>query len=134
MSTAIAHDILSPLPAPVRRTAPGRRAHLRLVTGHEQIARRSRGAALRLTRRGRLAITTTTTLVVALVVGSMVGLLGPAGATTSIVVEPGMTLTQIASEQLPEVPLSRAITDIQRANSLSTTSLAAGQELVIPAP
>lgn len=88
---------------------------------------------LRLTRRGRLALTSTAALVVALVVMSMVGLLGAAGATTSVVVEPGMTLSQIAAEELPELPLSQAITDIQRANRLSTTSIAAGQELVIPA-
>ena len=68
----------------------------------------------------------------ALVAVSMIGLLGPAGATTSVVVEPGSTLSQIAAEQLPDMPLSQAITDIQRANRLSTTSVAAGQELIIP--
>lgn len=87
---------------------------------------------MRITRRGRLALTSSLTLVVALVVASVLGLLGPAGATTSVVVEPGTTLSQIAAEQLPGVPLSQAIVDIQQANKLSTTSVAAGQELVIP--
>ena len=138
MSTAIAHDISIPLPAPGRRgVAPGRRGHLRLVGAGEpalpQAQRAStRPTTLRLTRRGRLALTTTAALVVALVAVSMIGLLGPAGATTSVVVEPGSTLSQIAAEQLPDMPLSQAITDIQRANRLSTTSVAAGQELIIP--
>ena len=135
MSTAIAHDILSPLPSP--GAASPRPSHLRLVGELERrparaARRRLRAGHLRLTRRGRLAVTATTTLVLAAVIWSLVGLLGPAGATTSITVERGTTLSQIASEQLPELPLSRAVTAIQRANDLSTTSIAAGQELVIP--
>ena len=55
-----------------------------------------------------------------------------AGATTAVVVEPGMTLSQVAAEQLPELPLDRAVVDIQRANRLSTTDIAVGQELLIP--
>ncbi|WP_131104071.1 LysM peptidoglycan-binding domain-containing protein [Ornithinimicrobium sufpigmenti] len=95
-------------------------------------ARRAAAAPLRITRRGRLALTSTATLVVALVLLSLMGVIGPAGASSSVVVQPGMTLSQIASQQLPGVPLSQAVTDIQRANKLSTTSIAAGQELVIP--
>lgn len=128
------------------RTAPrSRPGHLRLVpTGGRLVAgdglhgaatrsvRRPAGMALRITRRGRLALTSTATLVVALVLLSLMGLVGPAGATGSVVVQPGMTLSQIASEQLPDLPLSQAVTDIQRANKLSTSSIAVGQELVIP--
>lgn len=115
------------------RGLPSRRRHLRLVGEQERVApRRARRGALRITRRGRLALTSTVGLVVALVAASVLGLLGPAGASSSVVVQPGMTLSQIAAEQLPGVPLSQAVTDIQRANSLSTTSVAAGQELVIP--
>ncbi|WP_298885657.1 LysM peptidoglycan-binding domain-containing protein [uncultured Serinicoccus sp.] len=139
MSTAIAHDILSPLPGPrpVADVAPRRPTHLRLVGEDDRrpsraVRRRLRAGRLHLTRRGRLAVTATTGLVLAAVIWSMVGLLGPAGASTSVTVERGETLSQIASEQLPELPLSRAVTAIQRANSLSTTSIAAGQELVIP--
>ncbi|WP_022926199.1 LysM peptidoglycan-binding domain-containing protein [Serinicoccus marinus] len=144
MSTAIAHDILSPLPVPRPRGAA--RGHLRLVPTPSARGRSGDGSQfrsararrveparhLRLTRRGRLALTTTTSLVVALVAWSMLGLLGPAGASSSIVVEEGSTLSEIAAQELPEVPLSQAITSIQRANSLSTTSVAAGQQLVIP--
>lgn len=134
MSTAtLDHPVLA-LPAALR---PGRQvarpSHVRLVDAQAVPApRAARRRALRITRRGRLALTSSLTLVVALVVASVIGLLGPAGATSSVVVEPGMTLSQIAAEQLPDVPLSQAISDIQQANRLSTTSLAAGQELVIP--
>ncbi|WP_066637039.1 LysM peptidoglycan-binding domain-containing protein [Serinicoccus hydrothermalis] len=133
MSTAIAHDILSPLPVTAPREVT--RRHLRLVptpTPGMPVARATPARALRLTRRGRLALTTTTSIVVALVAWSMLGLLGPADATSSVVVERGTTLSQIAAQELPDVPLSQAVTSIQRANSLSTTSVAAGQELVIP--
>lgn len=138
MSTAIAHDVLAPVvPLVDPRHHAGPRPRLRLVGEQERrparASRRSAAAGhVRLTRRGRLAITTTTSLVLALVIWSMVGLLGPADATSSVTVERGTTLSEIASEQLPELPLSQAITAIQRANSLSTTSVAAGQELVIP--
>ncbi|MGD8151098.1 LysM peptidoglycan-binding domain-containing protein [Ornithinimicrobium sp. Y1694] len=113
-------------PAGVVRPRGG---HLRLVAADE---RRAPRPALRITRRGRLAVTTTVGLVIALALATMLSLMSPAGANSAIVVEPGMTLTQIATEQLPDVPLSKAISDIQRANKLSTTSIAAGQLLIIP--
>lgn len=138
MSTAtIDHPVMT-LPAELRRgTRSGARStsrptHLRLVGAEERRYPRRARRALRITRRGRLAATSSLTLVVALVIASVIGLLGPAGASSSVVVQPGMTLSQIAAEQLPDVPLSQAVTDIQRANQLSTTSIAAGQELVIP--
>lgn len=149
MSTATLESTMA-LPAGIvpdraGRPAPRRRpGHLRLVpTGAgpsnavlpEAAAAptaRRRAAALRITRRGRLALTSTATLVVALVLLSLMGVIGPAGASSSVVVQPGMTLTQVAAEQLPDVPLRQAVTDIQRANKLSTTSIAVGQELVIP--
>ncbi|GAA5161255.1 LysM peptidoglycan-binding domain-containing protein [Ornithinimicrobium tianjinense] len=111
------------------RSGRGRRDHLRLVGEQE---RAPRPAALRLTRRGRLALASSLALVLALTVALVVSALSPAGASSAVVVEPGMTLTHIAQEYLPDVPLSQAVSDIQRANRLSTTSIAVGQELVIP--
>lgn len=133
MSTATIDYPGMALPAglrPARSTSSSR--HLRLVGADERRAARATRRALRITRRGRLAATSSLTLVVALVIASVIGLLGPAGGSSSVVVQPGMTLSQIAAEQLPELPLSQAVTDIQRANQLSTTSIAAGQELRIP--
>lgn len=110
-------------------TALRRGGHLRVVAEGE---RRARPAALRITRRGRLALTGTVALVLALALASLLSALSPAGATSAVVVEPGMTLSQIAAEELPDLPLDRAMVDIQRANRLSTTQVAVGQELVIP--
>lgn len=141
MSTAtIDHPVALVRPGDAVRRRAAERAgrqerryrHLRLVGEEERVAPRRARRALRITRRGRLALTTTAGLVLALVLASVLGLLGPAGATSSVVVEPGMTLSEIAAVHLPDVPLSQAVVDIQRANKLSTTSIAAGQELVIP--
>lgn len=93
--------------------------------------------ARRLTRRGRLALTLGTTVAVALATALAVGLLGPAGAAPeqqTVVVEQGQTLSQVAAEELPGLPLDRAVVEIQLANRLSTSQVAAGQELVIPEP
>lgn len=116
-------------PAPVAASARRPGGHLRLVAADE---RRSPARALRITRRGRLAVTSTVALVLVLALASVLGTWGPAAATSAMTVQPGMTLSQIAAEELPELPLSQAITDIQRANNLSGTSIAAGQVLVIP--
>lgn len=118
-------------PAPrARRSAPVR-GHLSLVPTGDRVAQRE-PAPLRITRRGRLALTTTAALVVALVLASVLGSFGAAQARSGVIVEPGMTLSQIAAEELPGLPLSQAVVDIQRANQLSGTSIAAGQLLIIP--
>lgn len=109
-----------PQPVPTSVAAPG---HPRRVR--------------RLTRRGRLAVTVSTTLAVALATALAVGLLGAAGAAEAeqtVVIQPGQTLSQVAAEELPGLPLDRAIVEIQQANRLSTSQVAAGQELVIPEP
>lgn len=90
------------------------------------------GRPVRITRRGRLAITIAVMLGLLLAALSLLQTITPAGATSSVVVQEGMTLTQIAQEHLPTVPVGQAIIDIQRANNLSTTSIAVGQELRIP--
>lgn len=127
MSTAtIDHPVVA-LPALRRGRAGARSLHHRPVA---RTARRER--TWRLTRRGRLAVTTTVTLTLLLAIASVLTVLGPAGATSSVVVEPGTTLTEVATEHMPDVPVSEAVVRIQQANRLSTTSVMAGQELVIP--
>lgn len=118
----------------IYRPAPSQgsgRARLRLVAEGER-APVTAQRAVHITRRGRLAVTGTVTLLLVTAMFSLLSALGPANATSAVVVEPGMTLSQIAVEHLPEVPLSQAVSDIQRLNRLSTTSIAAGQELLIP--
>lgn len=128
--SAIAIDLQDLYATPVPQRAGTRRpgGHLRLVTDAEP----RRTQPLRITRRGRLAVTSTVTLIIALVLASVLGTWGPASASSALVVQPGMTLSQIAAERLPGVPLSQAITDIQRANNLSDSGIAVGQTLVIP--
>ncbi|MFB9730966.1 MULTISPECIES: LysM peptidoglycan-binding domain-containing protein [Ornithinimicrobium] len=128
MSTATAdlHPVSGAV-APWAVSRPG--GHLRLVAADE---RRPVPAPVRLTRRGRLTLTATAVLVLVLAFASLFNAIGPAGASSAVTVEPGTTLSQIAAEHLPDVPLSQAVVDIQRANKLSTTSVAAGQVLVIP--
>ena len=128
MSTATA-DLypVSGTVAPWAASRPG--GHLRVVATDE---RRPAARPVRLTRRGRLTLTATAALVLVLAFASLFNAIAPAGASSAVTVEPGTTLSQIAAEQLPGVPLSQAVVDIQRANKLSTTSVAAGQVLVIP--
>jgi len=114
-------------------TMPGR--HLRLVEAHDRpSADDRRPAELRVTRRGRLAMTSTVALLLVLAVGSLAGAVMPAAPNESVVVQAGQTLSQIAASELPELPLDRAIVQLQLANDLNTLQVAAGQTLVIPQP
>lgn len=137
-----------------RPTRPARPAHLRLVRPGETVApspgwtpagaphpdrpaaapARPPARALRVTRRGRLAISLGVSTVVLALVVVMSGLL-PAGASAPErlhTVAPGQTLSQVAATMLPEVPLDRAIVQLQLANGLNTLQVQAGQQLVIP--
>lgn len=96
--------------------------------------RPTRPARVRVTRRGRLAISLGVSTVVLALVVVMSGLL-PAGASAPErlhTVAPGQTLSQVAATMLPEVPLDRAIVQLQLANGLNTLQVQAGQQLVIP--
>lgn len=118
----------------------GRRDHLRLVgrdggaaTGESRAGRAPGG--VRLTRRGRLAVTAVVALALSTVAAALVLLMAPAGAAPAeVVVGPGQTLSQLAATHLPELPLDRAVLQIQVANSLSTSDLQAGQTLLVPRP
>jgi hypothetical protein len=127
------HELDEPAPLPA---APGRRGHLRLV-GADELADTAAlpvQRRMRVTRRGRLLVTGTVTVLVAVTVAALIGSILPAGASTSetVVVEPGQTLSQIAATELPELPLDRAIVEIQLANELNSLQVQAGQTLEIP--
>lgn len=132
MSAAVAWDLS---PAPVR--VPARPARPRLVlvpTGDALPEREAR--RLRLTRTGRLAITLT--LAAAVLVFGVVALAGGAGGASAspvdhaTTVQQGQTLSQVAAEQLPQLPLAEAVAEIQVANNLPSAQVHAGQSLVIP--
>lgn len=88
--------------------------------------------AVRLTRRGRLAVTLSVVAVLAATPLTVASLIESAGAGTEVVVRSGQTLSQVAATQLPQERLDLAIVRIQRVNSLSSNELQAGQVLQIP--
>ncbi|MDN5718266.1 MAG: LysM peptidoglycan-binding domain-containing protein [Janibacter sp.] len=117
---------------PIRIDVPARSRHLVSVpTGDAVVARPA--VRTRLTRRGRLAITTSA-LAVASVASATFAFGGAAITPQEITVEPGQTLSQIASSELSGVPTAEAVADIQVANGLTTTHIHAGQTLTIPTP
>jgi hypothetical protein len=123
MSAAVAWE-LDPRPA---------RPQLRLVPTGDAVAARP-AAPVRLTRRGRLAITLTVAAVIAVFAFLMAP--GPSVPTTTIdhaaTVAAGQTLSEIAATQLPKLAVSEAVAQIQLANNLNTSDVHAGQTLLIP--
>ncbi len=99
----------------------------------------TRGAAVELTRRGRLVLFLAV-LVVTGALGVLVG--GPAlstdaphhAVTRTVVVQPGQTLWEIARKTAPEKDPRVVIAEIVDLNSLSSSgAIRAGQPLYIPA-
>lgn len=87
---------------------------------------------LRITRRGRLALTT---LAAATLVATGVGVADAGGASpepVTVSVTQGETLGEIAARHMPGVPTSTAVAQLRSANGLSTPFVHSGQELVIP--
>lgn len=130
MSAAVAWDVA---PAPVR--VPVRPARPRLVsvpTGAEVGV--APATPLRLTRAARLALTLT--VVISAVALAIVLFTGGASATVidhSTTVQPGQTLSEIATQQLPQLSMAEAVAQIQIANDLTSSNIHAGQTLLIPA-
>lgn len=133
MSAAAAWD-LAPLPlAPGPSRPVTGRPHLVLVPTGDAVPDAPR---LRLTRAGRLAITLTV-LLAAVVLAATLLASGGAPAAPAVdhatTVRPGQTLSEVAAEQLPQLPVAEAVARIQVVNSLSTSEVHAGQSLLIPA-
>lgn len=109
------------------------RPHLRLVPAGRAVAA-DRGEGMRLTRRGRLVVTLAAAASIAGF--GMIGHVGsPAAPSASITVtvQPGQTLSEIASTQTAGFDSVReAVAAIQIANNLPSTSISAGQQLVVP--
>ena len=130
MSAALAWDVATaPAPAPARPSRP----QLVSVPCGEAVPAVVSGP-LRLTRAGRLAITLTVLL--AAVVTSIALLSGGASAMAidhSTTVQSGQTLSEVAAQQLPALPVADAVARIQVANDLTSSEVYAGQTLLIPA-
>lgn len=104
-------------------------------------SRRPHAAAvrLRLTRRGRLAVTLSTLTLVAAagLLGASSALAGPAvtepAAVEKVMVLPGQTLWEIAAAAAPAgVDVRDVIIDIRELNGLETSAVFAGQEITVP--
>lgn len=119
-------------PVGVPAARPARTRHLVSVPTGDTVSSQAKGA-VRLTRRGRLAMTLST-LALASVAGAGVAFGGPAAAPEPVTVESGQTLTSIAALEMSGVPTDDAIAQIRQANDLATSHVHAGQTLVIPTP
>ena len=123
MSAAVAWDLSS-------RGRPAR-PQLRLVPAGRDV----RPSSMRLSRRGRLAVTV---VVLAAVLTMSVVLAARSGAAEPVVqraatVSAGQTLSEVAAEQLPELPLAEGVARLQLVNHLASTQIHAGQTLLLPA-
>jgi len=134
--SAIAHQA----PSHDRALRHDGRAHLVLLpTGRDAVraARVARASEppLRLTRLGRLVVALLVAAAVAVFGVGLAGQLATAGsAPRAVTVVSGDTLSEIAARELPGLPISDGIIEIQLANSLSTSQVHAGQTLLIPTP
>ena len=125
MSAAAAWEVA---PLEVR---PGRPALHLVPSGRAAVAR----PAVKVTRFGRLLISASTVAVFTLLAVTLLGV-GAAGASIDhrITVRAGQTLSQVAATELPQLPVSEGVAQIQLANDLNTSQVHAGQELAIPLP
>lgn len=127
MSAALAWDV-----AVAPTSVPTRRPQLVSVPCGPDL-RAAKPVRLRPTRAARLAMTAASVLVVVTAAVAMVS--GGASATAidhSTTVRAGETLSQIAVEQLPQLPVAEAVNRIEVANNLTSSGIHAGQTLLIP--
>lgn len=157
MSALVAHPAWAPPARPVRRRGGARpvgRGGLQLVgPGFVPATARPAGpapvavsrpaapghGALRLTVRGRRAVTVLALIAataVSVALGALVGVgmnPAPSGATTTVTVAPGETLWSVASATAaPGEDLRDVVEQIAALNGLASSQLAVGQELLVP--
>ncbi|HRW17949.1 MAG TPA: LysM peptidoglycan-binding domain-containing protein [Dermatophilaceae bacterium] len=120
------------LPAAGGRGSRAGRPQLRLLPGGAaEVVAQPRHA--RLTRAGRLAVTTVLVVLALLVASAAVGARGAAsGASRTVTVQAGQTLSEIARAELPELSVADGVARLQLANGLSSPHVRAGQQLVVP--
>lgn len=111
--------------------APARR-HLQVVPDVAVEWEQGDATRVRITRRGRLALTLATVMSLLVVATAIAVWALPSSASTQVVVEPGQTLSQIAATHLPQMPLDRAIVQVQVANDMNSLQVQAGQTLQLP--
>jgi hypothetical protein len=91
---------------------------------------------VRLTRRGRLVVVLV--LLVTLVIGFSIGVSSQAAGPSrphhvpTVTVQPGETLWQVAVRVAPDADPRLVVDQLQRINHLSSATVLAGQQLVVP--
>jgi len=127
---------MSTVVVPRRHRLPAPSSAARPVTA--PVARPVAAAPVRLTRRGRLALTLVflVALTVALTVfGATSAATGEAGRpvpTRTVVVQPGDTLWVIASEVAAPGDVREMVHRIQELNAMAGPGLAVGQKVAVP--
>ncbi len=118
-------------------TVPNGRAQLRLVPPPAPEAATRTGVRRGgLTRRGRLVRTLAVFTVLAVIVLMRVAPLGPGELAVdhAVTVRSGQSLSQVAAEQLPDMPVAEAVRQLRSLNDLSGDVIYAGQSLLVPVP
>ncbi|PVZ93643.1 hypothetical protein DDQ50_14415 [Amnibacterium flavum] len=98
-------------------------------------------APLRITRRGRIVLTTLITVPAALLIGSFALSSAPATASLEsgaddfayVTVADGESLWAVAERVAPQADPRDVIADIERLNGLEASAVSPGQSLAIPA-
>jgi hypothetical protein len=138
MSAIVLEAVRRPQTHESVRPQPAARPHLVLVPTGRDAARGVRATQatqppLRLTRFGRLVVAVLLAAVIAALAVGLAGQLASASAgSRTVTVSPGQTLSGIAARELPELGVADGVVELQLANSLSSTEIHAGQQLVIP--
>lgn len=137
MSTAVRHDVMvAGVAGPARhaRVADRGSRHLHVVPTSAQGAPASGARSVVMARR-RFAV-----LVLALVALAGAVFAGRAvasgvadGGASTVTVQPGETLSQIAAREMPQWANGAAVVELERVNGLDSSRVGAGQHLVIPA-
>lgn len=128
-------------PTPLSRTprvGPVRKRHLHAVparTASPAATRHAGAARHRVTRKGRLLLTTAATavLVAASIVGARAAIGGgPGAAFDTVTVQSGQTLSQLAHDAYPGMSVANAVQRVQAANNLNTNHVYGGERLRLP--
>lgn len=126
--------------APRGTDLPGRPRLVLVPTGAAAVraAERARASELppmRLTAFGRLVVSMLAATILALLLSAFAGSLASAtGEAKEITVRAGQTLSGIAAEYLPELPIQEGVVELQLLNGLSSSHVHAGQTLRVPTP
>lgn len=127
----------TPTPLPRHpRPEPTRKRHLHAVPAATGIpAQLDATTRRRVTRRGRLLLTTTAT--VFLLASGVVGARGvsgggPAPTFDTVTVRSGQTLSQVAHHAYPTMSVANAVQRVQAANNLNTNLVFGGELLRLP--